>query len=108
LESVHGEDGVLLQPLMWERDATPEAGAPQAVINRQLVDKADILIGLFWTRLGTPTTEAESGTVEEIERMIAADKPVLLYFSRLPVVPESIDVGEYSRFIEAREKTVPR
>jgi hypothetical protein len=76
---------------------------PQGIINRQLVDIADVLIGVFWTRLGTPTGEAESGTVEEIERFIAADKPVLLYFSNQPVLPGSVDPAEYSRLLEFKK-----
>jgi hypothetical protein len=88
---INADQGVMVLPLMWERDATPEMGdRPQGVINRQLVDLADLLIGVFWTRLGTPTSEAESGTVEEIERCIEAGNPVLLYFSSKPVVLASV------------------
>jgi hypothetical protein len=52
--SLHAENhGVMVLPLMWERDATPDMrDRPQGVINRQLVDSADMLIGIFWTRLG--------------------------------------------------------
>jgi hypothetical protein len=97
--SLHGEETkVMLLPVMWERDSTPAMGdRPQAIINRQLVDAADVLVGTFWTRLGTPTSSAESGTVEEVERFIEADKPVLLYFSNEPVVPASVDLDEYKR-----------
>jgi hypothetical protein len=95
--SLNGDQGVFLQPVMWERDATPELGdRPQGVINRQLVDNADMLIGIFWTRLGTPTSEADSGTVEEIERVAAAGKPVLLYFSKKPVILDSVDPEQYA------------
>jgi hypothetical protein len=95
---LHADQGVMVLPIMWERDATPEMGdRPQGIINRQLVDLSDMLIGVFWTRLGTPTSEAESGTVEEIERCIAAGKPVLLYFSSKPVVLDSVDQDEYAR-----------
>lgn len=86
----------IIDPVMWETHAIPELGdRPQAIINKQLVEKCDILIGTFWTRLGTRTGEAESGTVEEIEKFRAAGKPVLLYFSSVPVVPESIDRKQY-------------
>jgi hypothetical protein len=103
--SLHAEDtGVMLLPVMWERDATPEMGErPQGIINRQLVDASDVLIGTFWTRLGTPTSEAESGTVEEIERCIRDGKPVLIYFSQEPVVASSIDATEYERLNTFRE-----
>jgi hypothetical protein len=96
--------GVVLLSRMWERDASPEmGGGPQAVINRQLVDEADALLGTFWTRLGTPTSEAESGTAEEIRRLVDARKPVALYFSDEPVVPSSIDSDQYERLRAFRE-----
>jgi hypothetical protein len=101
---VNGEQGVMLLPLMWERDATPEMGdRPQGVINRQLVDPADMLIGVFWTRLGTPTSEADSGTVEEVERCIEMGKPVLLYFSSKPVHPDSVKPDEFARLKSAQQ-----
>jgi DNA helicase HerA-like ATPase len=108
--SLHAEDTrVMLLPVMWERDATPEMGdRPQGIINRQLVDASDILVGIFWTRLGTPTSEAESGTAEEIDRFIRADKPVLIYFSQEPVVPNSIDAEEYERLNTFRESLKAR
>jgi hypothetical protein len=108
--SLHAEDAhVMLLPVMWERDATPEMGdRPQGIINRQLVDASDILVGIFWTRLGTPTSEAESGTAEEIERFIRAGKPVLICFSQEPVVPNSIDAEEYERLNTFRESLKER
>ena len=108
--SLHAEDSkVMLLPVMWERDATPEMGdRPQGIINKQLVDASDVLIGIFWTRLGTPTSEAESGTAEEIERFIRAGKPVLIYFSQEPVVPDSVDADEYKRLNTFRESLKAR
>jgi nucleoside 2-deoxyribosyltransferase len=107
--SLNGDQGVFLQPLMWERDATPELGdRAQGVINRQLVDNADMLVGVFWTRLGTPTSEADSGTVEEIERIAAARKPVLLYFSKKPIVLESVDPEQYAFVRQAQERFMAR
>lgn len=93
----------IIFPIMWEMDAVPEMGeTPQAILNRQIVDTADMLIGTFWTRLGTPTADAESGTVDEIERFVAENKPVLLYFSQEPVVPGSVEMDEYARLTEFR------
>ena len=104
--SVHAEHNkVMLLPVLWERDAVPEAGErPQAILNRQLVDATDILIGLFWTRLGTPTGEAESGTVEEIDEFVKAEKPVLLYFSAESTSVENIDPAELARLNAFREE----
>ena len=102
---MHAEQsGVLLLPTCGNGAATPEMGdGAQAVINRQLVDNADILVGTFWTRLGTPTSEAESGTAEEIQRFLDAGKPVILYFSDEPVALQSIDREQYDRLLAFKE-----
>ncbi|MDK7083166.1 DUF4062 domain-containing protein [Pseudoglutamicibacter cumminsii] len=60
-------------------------GHPQEIINAQGVDGADIVVALFGSRLGSPTPDAVSGTVEEIERAVSSGKPVHLYFSRAPL-----------------------
>jgi len=89
---------IVLLPLGWETHASPQMGAaPQAIINDQVLAKADLVIGVFWTRIGTQTEEYESGTVEEIERHIGAGKPVMLYFSSSPVEPDSVDPAQYSK-----------
>jgi len=88
---------VVLQPVMWELHATPELGEhPQAIINRQLVDAGDILVCLFWSRLGSPTPEAESGTVEEIRRFLDSGKPVLVYFCKRSL-PHDVDTQQLER-----------
>jgi hypothetical protein len=103
------ERGVVLMPLRWETDARPDLSAtPQASINRQVGDHADMVIGVFWTRLGTRTASADSGTVEEIDRAGNAGKPVMLYFSRAPVDPEQLDLDEYARLTEFKQRTYPR
>jgi len=97
--------GAILEPVLWETHARPELGdRPQALINKQLVNDCDLLIGAFWTRLGTDTGEAESGTVEEINKFRAAAKPVMLYVSTVPVVPSSIDADQYRRLREYLDK----
>ena len=59
---------LVLLPLGWETHSSPTMGMePQAVINQQVLRNADLLIGIFWTRIGTATTAYASGTVEEIE-----------------------------------------
>jgi hypothetical protein len=75
---------VNLLPVMTETGARPAAGRPQQAVNDQIVEPADILIGMFWMRLGTPTGKAKSGTVEEIEQFLAAGKSVMVYFSKRP------------------------
>ena len=99
-------NAAILEPVLWETHATPAMGdRPQALINKQLVQQCDVLVGVFWTRLGTDTGVAKSGTVEEIEEFRRDGKPVLLYFSSAPVVPESIDHEQYQKLI-AYKKTL--
>lgn len=70
-------------PSMWEF-LRPESGKrPQDIINERL-GKSDMLIGVFWARIGTQTGEDISGTVEEIRRFREAGKDVMLYFSKRP------------------------
>jgi hypothetical protein len=103
--SVNGFDQhVLLLPVMWERDSIPQVGKrPQAILNKQFVTSCDILIAMFWTRLGTPTGKAASGTVEEINKFRKARKPILLYFSSKPVALGSVDYEQYKRLTEFRD-----
>lgn len=86
----------VLMPVGWETHSTPLMGAePQAIINWQILQESDLLIAVFWTRLGTPTASAKSGTVEEIEKHIAAGKPAMIYFSSAPVALDSVDRDQY-------------
>ncbi|HEY9316208.1 hypothetical protein [Williamsia sp.] len=80
--------GALLLPRFWRSDAVPVVGkgSGQDVINRQLVDGADIVMALFDTRLGMATDVAVSGTAEEIQRASAQpDKHVHVFFSNGPI-----------------------
>jgi hypothetical protein len=68
-------DRLILRPLGWESDTTPEMGEqPQGIINRQMLSRSDLLVAIFWTRVGTPTGKFVSGTVEEIEEHQRAGK----------------------------------
>src|SRR3954469_2463507 len=91
-------ESVVLLPVKWETHALPQASIrPQAAINAQLVTDSDILLGLFWTKLGTSTGVAESGTVEEIDQFVAAEKPAMLYFSTRPIDPNKIDLRQHRK-----------
>ena len=88
--------GIILEAIRWETHTYPDTGEyPQGIVNRQIVDDSDILVGVFWCRLGTPTPAAPSGTVEEIDRLRARGKRVLLYFS-LADPPEGFDRDQFS------------
>lgn len=94
---IHQKDKkIVLTPIGWESHSFPEAGdRPQAIINGQLLEDADLLVAIFWTRIGSPTGAAQSGTVEEIEEHLHAGKPAMIYFSSEPVRPDSVDNDQY-------------
>ena len=76
-------------PISWGTHAAAEFGqAPQEILNKQLVDRCDMCIAIFATRLGTATRNAESGTAEEIERLADANKYVGVLRSLKP--PDSV------------------
>lgn len=100
---------LVLLPIGWETHSSPEMGAPaQAIINKQVLDKCDLLVGVFWTRIGTPTEHHLSGTVEEIEEHISAGKPAMLYFSSQPVALDTVDVDQVQRLKKFKESCQPR
>ena len=91
-------EGIVLLPVKWETHAVPETGRrPQEAINRQLVQECDILVGMFWTKLGTATGAAESGTVEEIDQFVAAGRKAMLYFSSRPIDPNKIEPKQHRK-----------
>jgi len=100
---------VVLLPLRWETHTAPEYGTrPQEVINRAIVDECDLLVGIFWTRIGSPTGIADSGTLEEIERVGTAGKPIMLYFSAVGIDPERIEVSQIERLRSFKQKAYPK
>jgi hypothetical protein len=99
-------EGVVMLPVRWETHAMPETGVrPQDAINRQLVVECDLLVGMFWTKLGTSTGVAESGTVEEIDQFVGSNRPAMLYFSHRPIDPARIDHEQHSRLRQFRDET---
>jgi hypothetical protein len=110
---------IILMPIGWETHSSPElSGRPQLLINDRVLKDCDLLLGIFWTRLGTPTGDAASGTVEEIQRHLEKGKPVMIYFSTAPVAPQTLDqaqfnaLGSFARGAKARDSfrrlTTPR
>lgn len=84
-------EGVALLPWLWERHAVPRMGdRPQALINSQAVDQADIVVAFFDSKLGSATGLDVSGTAEEINRGIDMGKPVHVYFSE-EALPRDVD-----------------
>ncbi len=89
---------IVLLPIGWESHSSPEmGGTPQSIINNQVLGKCDLMIGVFWTRIGTATDSFVSGTVEEIERHIQTGKPAMLYFSSQPVAMDTVDLEQIAK-----------
>src|SRR5438105_3764750 len=74
----HGQAlGVRLELVNWRTHTRPATGKrPQALVNKQAFDSCDLVIAIFWSRFGTPTGRAGSGTEEEIRRGIKQGKEV--------------------------------
>ena len=86
----------VLLPVAWETHAAPAMGErAQEIINKQLLRDADLLVAVFWTRIGTPTGDHPSGSVEEVREHIRSGRPAMLYFSTTPVRPDSVDPAQF-------------
>ena len=97
--------GLMLQPVKWETHSSPQMGAhPQTILSERLLLDADIVVGVFGTRIGTATPDYISGSVEEIKRHVAAGKLAMLYFSHVAVDPNSIDHTQWAALQQFKEE----
>jgi hypothetical protein len=102
---------VRLELLMWETNTVPSIGKdPQSIINEQIGDDYDIFVGVMWTRFGTSTPRAGSGTEEEFnrayERLISnpTQSRILFYFKDAPPVSlSSIDPQQFEKVYNFKE-----
>ena len=96
---------LIFHPIGWETHSHPAMGErAQSILNKQILDDSDLLIGIFWTRIGTPTGEAAGGSVEEIQRHVKANKPAMVYFSEEPVRLDSVDTEQYQKLLGFKEE----
>jgi hypothetical protein len=92
---------VVLMPRGWDRDAySSMGGRPQGELNKQIVDDADLLIAIFGTRVGTPTGEAEGGSIEELTRHMETGKPTMVFQSFVPADPRLFVTDQYKKLTE--------
>lgn len=98
-----------LDLIKWETDIYPGFGAyPQDVINKQLNDEYDVFIAMFWGKFGSPTLNAESGTLEEFDRAYAkyiADNDsvdIMIYFKDQPIPPSKMDFEQLKNIQELK------
>jgi hypothetical protein len=60
---------ITLELIKWETDTYPQFHpmGPQGAVDQGLrLEDCDIIIGIFWTKLGTPTVSGETGTEHEL------------------------------------------
>lgn len=94
-----------VEAVRWESHSVPEMGGhPQSILNRQLVDECDLGVALFWTRLGTPTAAHESGSAEEIARLLQKGSRVLVYFCNAPIPQSSLRDEQYPKLQELKKR----
>lgn len=85
---------IVLLPVGWETNAAPQMSKPaQDYINEEVLDNCDILIGIFWSKFGSPTRRTKSGTVDEIQRHISERKLAMIYFSTKKI-PIDVDLKQ--------------
>lgn len=96
--------GIVIRSRHWSHAAVPGLGTEgQEVVRKQLLENCDILVALIGRRLGTPTSEHESGTADEIAYMSQRDgslfnnKHVQIYFKNEQVNMDDIDIDEIQR-----------
>jgi hypothetical protein len=96
----------------WESDARPglhPQGAQGLIEHLMDIQSADLVIGVFWKRFGTPTRHAASGTEQELRRAWASwrqhGRPeVMLYFSSQAYAPKtSEDLSQWQRVMAFKD-----
>jgi len=109
---VAGDRGCRLSLWRWEIDARPgmHLEGPQGLIDELMeLQDADVVVGVFWKRFGTPTGDADSGTEHELRRAWAAwqrqGRPeVMVYFcSRAYSAKTPDELVQWQRVLEFQQ-----
>lgn len=99
--------GANLEVISWEHDTYPSIGDdPQAIVNHQIaqMETFDLFVGIMWNRIGSPTSRAESGTVEEFKlaeeaRQKHGNPDIWFYFSTAPTRLVTKEQHEWWRLV---------
>jgi tetratricopeptide (TPR) repeat protein len=113
---VAADRGCRLSLWRWETDARSglHLEGPQGLIDDVMdVGSADVVVGVFWRRFGTPTGEAASGTEHELRRAWGAWKErgrpqVMVYFCTRAYAPKTPDeLAQWQRVLEFQRDLPP-
>ncbi len=103
--------GLRLELVKWETHAHPGVGTePQAVVDEHVGDDYEIFIGVLWTRFGTPTSDAASGTEHEFQRAYSRYKKqpeqlsIMFYFKDAQVAPSQVDVEQLLKVAQFKKR----
>lgn len=101
----HAErEAVVLQPLTWEIDVSRgEAENGQDLIDAQILEKSDLVIGIFWSTLGRKSPHAISYTVGELKDHIKRGKQALLFFKDPPRTKKKEELDRIQAVLEFKE-----
>jgi hypothetical protein len=110
--TVAADRGCWLSLWRWEIDARPgmHLQGPQGLIDELMhIQDADVVVGVFWKRFGTPIGAADSGTEHELRRAWAAwreqgSPEVMVYFctrAYSPKTPE--ELAQWQRVLEFQQ-----
>ena len=98
---------IVFSVLGYDINAHADSGTyPQESINDQLLEKADFIIAIFWTKLGTPTEKYQSGSVEEIEKHIEQNKQAFIFFK--DPEPENKESEQFKKVQQYKESLKER
>lgn len=96
--------------IRFETHTRPGFGVDaQSVINSQIGDEYDILLGIMWGRFGSSTNRAESGTEEEFKRAYSRLKSspgsveIMFYFKDAGIPPSKMVPGQLAKVQEFKK-----
>lgn len=105
--------GIRIELRKFETHSLPglNGHGPQGQIDQTLrYDECDLLIGIFWSRFGSPVYDANSGTEHEIRSAVALwekkkTPQVMLYFRTDPISPRNKeDLEQYSKVLSFKDE----
>lgn len=95
--------GFRVESKKWEKNAVPGFGDyPQQVLNNDIVKDFDIFIGIMYSRFGTETKNAGSGTQEEFNLAYKNKEQIkiMFYFNQEKIDQNQIDLDQYKKVID--------
>lgn len=101
---------IRIESVRWEKDARAGCGEyVQEVINQQFEGRYDLFWGIMYSRFGTPTPVAGSGTEEEFDnayskKQLGEVDDILFYFNNAPIPQEILDTKQYDKVLEFKER----